>query len=92
MGIRDRGGDKGKPSFKPDIVCSDSRSRIVQLGGDSSDLGSNFMVLSEVSVLLQAGHGSLGTLTLPSLMVPEWATYLFKVVWSFFPSRTVSTC
>ena len=60
----------------------------MQLGGDSSDLGSNFMVLSEVSVLLQAGHGSLGTLTLPSLMVPEWATYLFKDAWSLFPSRT----
>lgn len=35
--------------------------------------GSNFMGLSGTSVFLQTGHGCLGTLNCPSLMVQEWA-------------------
>jgi hypothetical protein len=60
-------------------------------GGDLTDLGSNFMVLSGADIL-QTCHSCQGTLNCPFPMVQEWASYHFKDVWSLFPSRAGAIC
>jgi hypothetical protein len=77
----------GHSSILISFIQTAGQNRAVGMG-DSSDLGSNFMVLSGTSVFIQTGHSCLGTLNRPSIVVQEWATYLFKAVLSLFPSRT----
>jgi hypothetical protein len=60
--------------------------------GEFSDLGSNFMVLSGISVLLQTGHICEEMINCLPLTIQMWATYLFKYLWSLFLSSTGTTC
>ena len=70
---------RGRSILQTCYLLFRQRGRIMQLEvGDSSDLGSNFMVLSGTSVLLQTGQSCLGTLNCPSLMAQEWATVSFQ--------------
>lgn len=43
-------------------------------------------------MFLQAGHSCLETLDHLSLMAQDWATQIFKAVWSLFPLRTGAIC
>lgn len=94
LGLQNWGGDKGKPSFKPD-VCSDS-GRTHAAGGRG---GGTFLTwevtlwcYSGASVFLQTGNSCLGTLNCPLVLVKAWASYHFKDVWSLFPSRVGAIC
>ena len=72
------GGDKGSHlSNRISLVQATGRNRTTGKG-NSSDLGSNFMVLSGTSVFLQTGHSCLGTLNCLFPIVQEWAFYYFK--------------
>ena len=68
MGLHNKGGDKGKPSLNLILFVQTVGQNHAIERGDSSDPGSNFMVLSGTSVLLQTDHSCLNC---PSFMAQE---------------------